>query len=57
MASNTRRYIDEAKAYIITMDAKELWEYFSDMEHYDFKIGNALEGFMLDWIGEFYSYK
>ena len=30
---------------------------FSDMEHYDFKIGNALEGFMLDWIGEFYSYK
>ena len=57
MASNIRRYIDEAKAYIITMDAKELWEYFSDMEHYDFKIGNALEGFMPDWIGEFYSYK
>ena len=29
MASKTRKGIDEAKAYVITMDAKELCFYFS----------------------------
>ena len=28
MSSKTRESIDEAKAYVNTMDAKELWEYF-----------------------------
>ena len=56
MNSKTRKCIDEAKAYVNTMDAKELWKYFSDNEHYILKPGKALEGFMPDWIGEFYAY-
>lgn len=56
MKSKTRKSIDEAKAYVNTMDAKELWEYFSETERYSLKNGKALEGFMPDWIGEFYAY-
>lgn len=56
MNSNTRKCIDEAKAYVNTMDAKELWRYFSDTEGYSLKNGQALGGFMPDWIGEFYAY-
>lgn len=56
MASKTRKNIDEAKAYVNTMDAKRLWEYFSDTEKYVLKPGKALDGFMPDWIGEFYAY-
>ena len=32
MASKTRLSIDEAKAYVNTMDARELWEYFTKTE-------------------------
>ena len=39
-----------------TMDAKELWEYFVRTEQYRLKPGKALQGFMPDWIGEFYAY-
>lgn len=56
MASRTRRCIDEAKAYVNTMSAKELWEYFVETEKYSLKPGCALGGFMPDWIGEFYAY-
>lgn len=56
MKSKTRKGIDEAKAYVITMSAKELWTYFSDTEKYVGKPGKALDGFMPDWIGEFYAY-
>ena len=56
MASKTRKSIDEAKAYVNTMDAKELWEYFTKTEKYSLKSGKALGGFMPDWIGEFYAY-
>lgn len=56
MNSRTRKSIDEAKAYVNTMDAKELWKYFSETEEYILKPGKALEGFMPDWIGEFYAY-
>ncbi len=56
MASKTRRNIDEAKAYVNTMNAKELWHYFSETEGYILKSGNALKGFIPDWIGEFYAY-
>ena len=56
MISKTRKSIDDAKAYVNTMDAKELWKYFSDTEQYQLKDGEALEGFMPDWIGEFYAY-
>lgn len=56
MTSKTRKSIDEAKAYVNTMSAKELWEYFTETESYSLKPGKALEGFMPDWIGEFYAY-
>ena len=44
MTSKTRKSIDEAKAYVNTMDAKELWKYFTETEHYQLKDGRALEG-------------
>jgi hypothetical protein len=56
MKSRTRKNIDEAKAYVNTMDAKELWRYFIDTEKYSAKSGKSLDGFMPDWIGEFYAY-
>lgn len=56
MESKTRKSIDEAKAYVNTMDAKQLWDYFSETEKYVFKDGKAYDGFLPDWIGEFYAY-
>lgn len=56
MKSKTRKNIDKAMAYVNTMDARELWKYFSETEKYELKNGKALGGFMPDWIGEFYAY-
>ena len=56
MSSKTRKNIDEAKAYVNTMDAKELWNYFCKNENYTLKDGESLKGFMPRWIGEFYAY-
>lgn len=56
MASKTRKSIDAGQAYVITMDYKTLWEYFCKTEGCALKDGKALEGFMPDWIGEFYAY-
>ena len=56
MESKTRKSIDQAQAYVNTMDAKALWNYFVETEHYELKQGKAIEGFMPDWIGEFYAY-
>ena len=56
MKSKTRKYIDEAQAYVNTMDAEELWRYFTENENYHMKPGKAMTGFMPDWIGEFYAY-
>lgn len=56
MQSKTRKSIDEAKAYVNTISAKELWDYFTETENYVLKSGKAIEGFMPDWIGEFYAY-
>lgn len=56
MRSKTRISIDKAKAYVNTMDAKELWDYFTETEEYKLKKGKAMEGFIPDWIGEFYAY-
>lgn len=56
MASKARKSIDEAKAYVNTMDAKDLWAYFTKTENYRLKDGKAWEGFMPSWIGEFYAY-
>lgn len=56
MKSHTRADIDHAQAYVSTMTARELWEYFTRTEDYRVKPGKALEGFMPDWMGEFYAY-
>lgn len=56
MTGRTRKSIDEAQAYVSTMSAKELLDYFVKTEHYSMKEGIALEGFLPDWIGEFYAY-
>lgn len=56
MLSRTRRSIDEAKAYVNTMDSKSLWRYFTETENYVLKSGIAMDGFIPDWIGEFYAY-
>lgn len=56
MTSKTRESIDEAMAYVNTMDAKSLWQYFIENEHYNLKAGKAMKGFVPDWIGEFYAY-
>ena len=51
MTGKTRKSIDEAQAYVSTMSAEELWDYFSETEHYKLKPGKALTGFAPDWIG------
>lgn len=56
MVSMTRKNIDEAQAFVNTMDAKELWLYFLETEKYVLKPGKALAGFAPDWMGEFYAY-
>ena len=56
MSSKTRKHIDDRQAYVNTMDAGQLWDYFSKNEPYSLKPGKAMDGFMPDWIGEFYAY-
>ena len=56
MLSKTRKSIDEAKAYVNTMDARELLRYFTSTDNYALKTGKAIEGFAPDWMGEFYAY-
>ena len=56
MTSKTRKNIDESQAYVNTMDAAELWDYFRETEGFKLKDGKALQGFLPDWIGEFYAY-
>ncbi len=56
MLSKTRKSIDEAKAYVSTMDARSLLDYFTSTERYELKQGKAMEGFVPDWMGEFYAY-
>ena len=56
MKSKTRKYIDESQAYVNTMDARELLDYFFTTEKYEKQQGKPMRGFMPDWIGEFYAY-
>lgn len=56
MTSSTRKAIDEGKAYVNTMDYKALWEYFIKNDGYTPKKGLPIEGFLPEWIGEFYAY-
>lgn len=56
MSGKTRKSIDEGKAYVNTMDARTLLTYFFETEKYELQNGKVLEGFLPDWIGEFYAY-
>ena len=56
MSGKTRRSIDESQAYVNTMDARTLWDYFCRTEEFELRDGRTLEGFMPRWIGEFYAY-
>lgn len=56
MTGKTRKSIDESQAYVNTMSAPELWDYFRKTDHYKLKNGKPIEGFIPDWIGEFYAY-
>ena len=37
MTSKTRKWIDESQAYVNTMNAKELWNYFLENDKYELK--------------------
>lgn len=56
MASKTRAYIDSAQPYVATMDAEELWRYFSETENFKPRQGKDIGGFIPNWIGQFYAY-
>lgn len=56
MKSKTRKYMDDGQAYVLTMDYKDLWEYYCQNENVDIQDGKAIKGFVPDWIGEFYAY-
>ncbi len=56
MESSTRKAIDKSQAYVNTMDYKALWEYFTLTDGYTLKKGLAIQGFLPEWIGEFYAY-
>lgn len=56
MKSKTRESIDDSKAYVMTMDFEELWNYFYTTEDVDIKDGETIPGFIPDWISEFYAY-
>lgn len=56
MMSKTREYMDKGQAYVLTMDARDLWNYFCKTENYRPVKGEPVRGFMADWIGQFYAY-
>ena len=55
MKSRTRALIDEGQAYISTMDAESLFDYFLKNDKYKLKQGKETGGFAPDWIGQFCS--
>ena len=55
MNGKTRRSIDESQAYVNTMSAKELLDYYIKTECYVLRLGKNLEGFFPMWVGEFYA--
>lgn len=56
MTSKTRHFIDEGQAYVCTLNSKELWNYFCEVEQYKPSKGETLGGFSADWSGRFYAY-
>lgn len=56
MKSKTREAIDNCQSFVNTMDYKNLLDFFCKNDCYTFKDGEAIKGFVPDWIGEFYAY-
>lgn len=56
MSGKTRAFVDKAKAYVCTMDAKSLWDYFKKEDSFNPKKGKSIGGFIPNWIGQFYAY-
>ena len=58
MKSKTRKSIDEAQAYVNTMDVERFMVVFflKNQIITDLQEGDNLKGFIPDWIGEFYAY-
>ena len=50
MLSKTRKSIDEAKAYVNTMDAKELWQYFLNTENYTMPSAEIIKKIPVDFL-------
>ena len=55
MSGATRADIDAGQAYVCTMNARELMEWFLSKSGYRPKPGTPMSGFMPDWIGRFYA--
>lgn len=55
MKSRTRALIDEGQAYVSTMDAESLFNYFLENDKYQPKQGKVTKGFAPNWIGQFYA--
>lgn len=55
MKSRTRQYIDEGHPSALTRDVPELLEMTERQENIYPVPGEAMAGFMPDWIGEFYA--
>ena len=54
---NTEEALMKLQAYVNTMSASELMGlFYAKLMDYKLKNGKAIEGFMPDWIGEFYAY-
>ncbi|MDE6701473.1 MAG: hypothetical protein K2K10_10770 [Acetatifactor sp.] len=56
MVSKTRQFIDAGQAYVCTLNSRELWNYFCEVDQYEPGKGNAIGGFAADWVGQFYAY-
>ena len=56
MQSQTRSFIDRADAYTSTKNKRELFEFFCETDHYVLRPGAGMDGFMPNWIGQFYAY-
>ena len=56
MSSKTRKSIDEAKAYVNTMDARELWGLFYGDRTVPDEAGKVDRWIYAGLIGEFYAY-
>lgn len=56
MNSKTRKYVDSAQAYVCTLDARNLWDYFCTVDSFKPTFGKSILGFAINWIGQFYAY-